>query len=331
VLFSCGNKGVSSLESTAISGQKRGNLFLRVWAIAAVLTVIVFSSSAAQNETAQAIFQAERLYQKGQYDKATSLLENLLENSNLEQVDLLKAGEILAFAYASQQKFDLAIVRFQFLLTIDPQYQPDPQRTPALIMKIYNHVKKENPPGILWVDSRPSAECYVDGKLMGYTPTLTPGLTIGSKHEIALIAEGYATIRDTLTAIPDIKKLHAPMYELRPLIQVPRNDMFASASLYIGVCFGIATLMSYNDAYQSYDNYKGASTAVAARKFRGDTEKKSRRTYCLGGTCAAVLLFSGYRFWRNDRSAQEYQVGTDIGEYLAFDPQRRMILYRMSF
>lgn len=108
--------------------------------------------------------------------------------------DLARAQYLLGAAQAMSGDRKGALATFVALLTWRPDAVPDPDLAPDVTLPVWEdarHQLDEAAQGGLAIESSPpGALAYVDGHLVGFTPTSLDGLTVGV-HYVTLRREGY--------------------------------------------------------------------------------------------------------------------------------------------
>lgn len=133
---------------------------------------------------------------------AVRQLENAL--AWVKKRDLARAQFLLGAAHAILGEDDEAVAHFVGLLVWRPTFSVDTSIEPGAVLPLWETARKKAtalPGGSLEIRSTPDrALAYVDGRFVGFTPTVAEGLTQGA-HYVTFLKLGYsrAIVRSTVS------------------------------------------------------------------------------------------------------------------------------------
>ena len=108
--------------------------------------------------------------------------------------DLARAQLLLGSAQAMAGDNKAALATFTALQVWRPDAAPDPELAPATTLPLWDKARQqlaEVDRGTVDLETSPGgALAYVDGRLVGFTPTLVDGLTVGT-HYVTIRREGF--------------------------------------------------------------------------------------------------------------------------------------------
>jgi hypothetical protein len=100
-------------------------------------------SSPAPRGSQPIVTRAASLYDDSMFEDAIRLLEDGLKNGKIPAADRAKGWEILARSQVKAGHRTEAKDSFKSLLLVDPQYRPDPVRTPPDEVEVFTRASKE--------------------------------------------------------------------------------------------------------------------------------------------------------------------------------------------
>jgi len=178
----------------------------------------------------------EELLRRDKYALALAKLE--AGNALLAEVlawaqkqELARAQFLLGAAYAVTGDAKAAIAQFVALLAWRPDFVADPEIAPGEVLPLWEKAEKKAgklPGGSIEIKSRPdTAMAYVDGRFVGFTPTIVEALPVGV-HYVTVRAHGRmrsvsavkvsdkkaAELEVALDRSPEVQRLDAAIGEV---------------------------------------------------------------------------------------------------------------------
>ena len=104
---------------------------------------------AQENECKENLQKAEDFYTQGRWTDAIDLIQQCLKNKNVSETEQGEAYRLLGLVYVATELEKDATQAFRNLLTMVPNYIPDPEKDPPQLQKIVEKIAKSLNPVII--------------------------------------------------------------------------------------------------------------------------------------------------------------------------------------